>query len=112
MALEQDHGHDHRDRSRLSGPAVVSAAFYVIVDGFPANELGITAATFIGTPNMKPSISFGSTLKGMKVKATACSAPDESNLNIVQRFTWTFLRDARTLRLLTALPFQRQARLL
>ena len=74
----------------LASPAVVSAALYIIVDGFPANELGITAATFTGTPNVKPSTSFGSTLKGMSVKATACSAPDESNLNIAQRFTWTY----------------------
>ena len=74
----------------LATPAVISAAFYVIVDGFAAQELGMTAATFSGTPNVSPSINFGSTLKGMKVQVTSCSAADEGNLNIVQRFTWTY----------------------
>jgi murein tripeptide amidase MpaA len=73
-----------------SSPADVTQAFYVYIDGFAASELNITAATFSGTPNVSPSISFGSTLKGMTVKATNCSAADETNLNIVQRFTWTY----------------------
>jgi murein tripeptide amidase MpaA len=73
-----------------SSPAVIDAAFYVYIDGFAANELGITAATFSGTPNVYPSIGFSQTMKGMTVKATACSAADESNLSQVQRFTWTY----------------------
>jgi hypothetical protein len=71
-------------------PASSSAAFYVIVDGFSANELGITAATFSGTPNVAPNISFNPVPSGMTVRATACSAPDQSNLTVPQRFTWTY----------------------
>jgi hypothetical protein len=73
-----------------ANPAVIGAAFYVIIDGFSANELGITAATFVGMPNVKPPITFDRVLSGLTVQATACSAPDETNLNIPQRFTWTF----------------------
>ena len=73
-----------------ASPAVIGAAFYVIVDGFSASELNITAATFSGTPNVAPSITFNPPLNGMTVRATACSAPDETNLDIPQRFTWAF----------------------
>jgi hypothetical protein len=74
----------------LASPAVINAAFYVIVDGFAANELGVTAATFSGTPNVAPSITFNPPLNGITVQATACSAPVETNLEIRQRFTWTY----------------------
>jgi hypothetical protein len=74
----------------LASPALIGAAFYVAIDGFPANELGITAATFSGTPDVVPTVVFSPPLNGMRVQATACSAPDETNLNIPQRFTWTF----------------------
>jgi len=74
----------------LMSPAVVAAAFYVVVDGFSATELGITAANFVGTPTVAPAITFNPPLGGMKVQATACSAPDETNFNTPQRFTWTY----------------------
>jgi hypothetical protein len=74
---------------QLSNPAVISAAFYVIVDGFTANELNISAATFTGPPNVAPSISFNPSLAGVSFQATQCSATDETNLNSPQRFTWT-----------------------
>jgi murein tripeptide amidase MpaA len=74
----------------LGTPTAINAAFYVIVDGFPANELGITGATFTGTPNVAPTITFNPPLNGMTVQATACSAPDETNPDVPQRFTWTY----------------------
>lgn len=84
-------GKDEIDAMLHQGsPARVSAAFYVMVDGFSANELGITAATFTSTPNVAPSIVFNPPLIGLTVQATACSAADETNLNIAQRFTWTY----------------------
>src|SRR5215469_4133506 len=75
---------------QLQNPAEIDVAFYIIVDGFSANELGITAASFSGTPNVHPNISFDTTLNGMSVQATALSAPDESNFSSPQRFTWTY----------------------
>jgi murein tripeptide amidase MpaA len=74
----------------LQTPAEIDAAFYVIVDGFAANELGITAASFIGTPNVTPNMAFDTMLQGMSVQATNLSAPDESNFASPQRFTWTY----------------------
>ena len=75
---------------QLQNPAEIDVAFYIIVDGFSANELGITAASFSGTPNVHPNISFDTTLNGMSVQATALSAPDESNFSSPQRFSWTY----------------------
>jgi len=71
-------------------PAVVAAAFYVVIDGFSAQELDLTAATFSGTPDVAPAIDFSPPLNGMQVRATACSAPDEGNLSVRQRLTWTY----------------------
>ncbi len=75
---------------KLAQPAVVDAAFYVTVDGFSANELGISAATFSGTPDVAPVIGFNPALSGVTAQATGCSAVDEANLDIPQRFTWTY----------------------
>lgn len=83
-------GKDEVDAMLHLGHPVVDAAFYVIVDGFSANELGITSATFSGIPDVTPAIAFDTTLLGMSVQATNCSAPDEANLSSPQRFTWTY----------------------
>lgn len=74
----------------ISAPAVVDAAFYVVVDGFRHEELGITAATLAGAPDVKPSIAFNPTLNKVKAVATKCST--EGNVLVAgpQRFTWTF----------------------
>ena len=70
------------------GPAVFDAALYVAVDGFTANQLGITASSFVGTPNVQPSFGFVPAVPGLSIRATSLSAPDESALDIIQRFTW------------------------
>ena len=80
------------------GPAQFEAALYIAVDGFTATQLGITAASFVGTPNVAPTFSFTPNLASLSVTATALSAPDQTSLNIIQRFTWvcrvTFTSDA------------------
>ena len=43
----------------LATPAVISAAFYIEVDGFRPGELGISAADLVGTPSVNP-VSFRS----------------------------------------------------
>jgi hypothetical protein len=70
------------------GPAVFEAALYVAVDGFTANQLGITAASFSGTPNVQPNFTFAPGVAGLSITATALSAPDQSAFDIIQRFTW------------------------
>jgi hypothetical protein len=75
----------------VSASAVVQAAFYVVVDGFRAQDLGITATTFVGVPDVAPAISFNPVLAGMSARPTACAAADDqANLTVQQRFTWTY----------------------
>ena len=73
-----------------STPAVVSAAFYVTIDGFRAEELGITAATLSGPPDIRPDISFSPAISGVSVQASACNVEGGTLLPGPQRFTWTF----------------------
>ncbi|HTC95083.1 MAG TPA: M14 family metallopeptidase [Terriglobales bacterium] len=75
----------------VSSPAKVDAAFYVVIDGFRHEELGITAATLVGVPDVKPNIAFNPLLSSkVSAHATACST--EGNVLVAgpQRFTWTF----------------------
>ncbi|MFX1256417.1 MAG: protein-glutamine glutaminase family protein [Promethearchaeota archaeon] len=67
-------------------PAVIETAFYVIVDGFTPNELGITSATMTATPNINitPSVS------GMSVEAISLVFEDPSRLFRPQRLTWVY----------------------
>lgn len=79
----------------IGSPAVISAAFYVVVDGFRASELNITAATLSGIPNVAPAITFNPALSAapagdFRVVATRCVAEDPDHLEFPQRFTWTF----------------------
>ena len=75
----------------VSAPGVVTAAFYVVVDGFRAQDVGITATTFAGAPDVAPAITFNPALTGLTVRATACvAAEDQANLTVQQRFTWTY----------------------
>ncbi|MFI5138082.1 MAG: hypothetical protein ACHQIM_09655 [Sphingobacteriales bacterium] len=71
-------------------PAVFDAAFYVVADGFTANALGISAISFTGTPNVFPNISPAPGITGMSFTATALSAPDQTQFDIIQPFTWVF----------------------
>lgn len=71
------------------GPATFDAALYVAVDGFTANQLGITAGDFSGTPSVQPNFTFAPGVTGLSITGTSLSAPDEAALDILQRFTWT-----------------------
>jgi hypothetical protein len=74
-----------------TNPAIIGAAFHVVVDGFRAKDLAITTATFSGTPDVKPGVVFSPPPVGMSVQAVTCSASeDQTNLTIPQRFTWTY----------------------
>ena len=78
-----------------STPAVISAAFYVTVDGFRADELGITNATLGSHPDIVPAISFNPPLSAppagsSRVVATFCSVDGGVLVSAPQRFTWTF----------------------
>lgn len=70
--------------------AVIEAAFYVIVDGFSAQELGITSATLFGVPNIKPALTIAPSIAQMTAEAVALDVEDPSHLKRRQRLTWTY----------------------
>ena len=74
----------------LSNPASVSAAFYVVVDGFTPSDLGITAASLSGTPNVVPQLSISVPTPGIAFNPTALVAEDPSLGGGLQRFTWVY----------------------
>jgi hypothetical protein len=73
-----------------STPARFEAAFYLVIDGFRHEELGITAATLTGVPNVQPTVTFNPALAGVTAHATGCSCEGNTLVQGPQRFTWTF----------------------
>jgi hypothetical protein len=69
-------------------PAVFDDALYAVVDGFTATELGIGPGSFGNNPTVQPSFSLTPGVSGLVVTATSLSAPDQTQLDIIQRFTW------------------------
>jgi hypothetical protein len=74
----------------VSNPATVDAAFYIAVDGFIPNDLGITAASLVGVPNVSPAVTLTPSVTGMTVKATSLVAEDPALSGGIQRFTWVY----------------------
>ena len=74
----------------VSAPAKVEAAFYVVIDGFRHEELGISAATLVGVPDIKPAIAFSPALGKVIAHATSCSTAGNTLVAGPQRFTWTY----------------------
>lgn len=75
----------------LNNPAVIEAAFYVVVDGFTPNELGITAATLVGIPNIVPALSHLPAFAQMSIAVMAPIAlEDPTHLVRRQRITWKY----------------------
>ncbi len=78
----------------INGPmhtnAVFDAAFYVVVDGYTATQLGITSGSFSGVPNIKPTLSSVPGINGLTFNPIKLSAPDQSQLGIIQPFTWEY----------------------
>jgi hypothetical protein len=71
-------------------PAVFEAAFYLVVDGYTANQLGITSASFTGTPNVQPTLSTSPNVNGLTFTPNQLSAPEQSQLDVIQPFTWVY----------------------
>jgi hypothetical protein len=71
----------------IAAPALIENAFYIVVDGFAAPQLNITASDLSGTPSAAPT--FTSSRSGVSVVATSLIAEDVSlPPNTPQRFTW------------------------
>lgn len=75
----------------LPNPATVSPAFYVVVEGYTAAELGITSADLTGAPGVVPTLNVSPGISGMTVGApTRLVAQDPSLPATPQRFTWLY----------------------
>ena len=80
-----------RLKQTMPNPADFPAAFFVVVDGFSASDLGITAADLVGAPSVKPTLTVLPAVSGMVVGApTALLAEDTSLPAAPQRFTWVY----------------------
>ncbi len=74
----------------LSGaPAVIDPALYVIVEGYTAEDIGLTPANLSNPPH-KPDIA--EPIKGIKAAFAGSVLPEDPSVpaNVVQRFTFPF----------------------
>ena len=85
-------GQDEVTAMVTSGQTTVDAAFYVVVEGFSASELGITAPDLVGAPTTKPALTtIPAVVSGMTIgQPTALLAEDPSLPATPQRFTWVY----------------------
>lgn len=75
----------------ISNPAVIEAAFYVVVDGFTPTELGITAATLTGTPDVSPAITPAPAIAQMSTAVMPTIKLEyPTHLTRPQRITWKY----------------------
>jgi hypothetical protein len=76
-------------------PGVIANAFYVVVDGFSASDLGIKSSDlFPNTPTVVPALS--SSVAGLTIAATALLAEDVTLPPTPQRFTWVCSANFKT----------------
>lgn len=75
-----------------SSPFQISPALYVVVDGFTAAELGVTAADLSGSPSIKPAFSTSPALNGITFDEPTQLIAELPSLpaNTTQRFTWVY----------------------
>jgi hypothetical protein len=84
-------GQDEVQAMLLAGSPTFDAAFYVVVEGFSAAALGITAADLSGAPGTKPTLTSSPPVTGMTIgQPTALLAEDPSLPSTPQRFTWVY----------------------
>ncbi len=75
-----------------SNPFNLGTTLYVVVDGFTASELGITAGDLSGAPATVPAFATAPTLNGIDIGAPSQLVAQIPSLpaNTVQRFTWLY----------------------
>jgi hypothetical protein len=89
-------GQDEVKAMLTAGQPTVNAAFYVVVDGFKASDLGITAADLVGTPSVRPVLTSSPAVTGMTLGWPTAGVPnaliaeDPSLPPTPQRFTWVY----------------------
>jgi len=84
-------GEDEVGAMLAQGQGTFDAAFYVVIEGFTASELGIVAADLTGAPTHKPTINQSQAVSGMSIDPpTKLLAEDNSLPPKPQRFTWVY----------------------
>lgn len=75
-----------------SNPFQISPALYVVVDGFTAAELGVTASDLVGSPVTKPAFSTAPVLTEIEFGEPTQLIAELPSLptNTTQRFTWVY----------------------
>jgi len=75
----------------IGSPAVIEAAFFVVVDGFTPAELGITSGTLVGIPNIKPTVTINPAVSQMTAEVMPnIGLEDRDHLIRRQRITWKY----------------------
>ena len=84
-------GQDEVGAMLMQGNGTVDAAFYIVIEGFTASELGIVAADLTGAPTHKPTLTASQTVTDMTIgDPTKLLAEDNSLPATPQRFTWVY----------------------
>jgi hypothetical protein len=84
-------GQDEVQAMLTSGSGTFNAAFYVVMEGFLASDLGIVSADLSGAPTHKPTFASAPMITGMTIgQPTALLAEDPSLPAVPQRFTWVY----------------------
>lgn len=73
-----------------ASPAVIEAAFYIVVDGFRPDEFGITPATLSDPPNKYPDLVITPNVPEMSIEPVHLGLQYPSYLNRRQRLTWVY----------------------
>ena len=74
----------------IGSPSEIDAAFYVVVDGFVPEDLGITSSSLIGVPNIEPTLTIAPGIAQMTAEVMALDVEDPAHLKRRQRITWTY----------------------
>ena len=83
---------DEIDAMLSSGsPAVIEAAFFVVVDGFAPADLGITSSTLVGVPDITPTLTNAQPVSQMTIEVMPnIGLGDPVHLIRRQRITWKY----------------------
>jgi len=75
----------------IASPAVIEAAFYIVVEGFTPTELGITNATLSGIPDVVPALNWSPLVSQMSVDVMSPIMLEyPTHFNRRQRITWKY----------------------
>jgi hypothetical protein len=88
---KSSYGQDEVQAMLMTGSGTVNNAFSVVIEGFTAAELGITAGDLVGPPGNNPTLTSMPAVVDMTIgQPTSLLAEDPSLPATPQRFTWFY----------------------